>query len=71
MKKGIRSLNGYNWFSLEKLEGVSSNLMLMLSRRIPILSNEKFGRAFLCTNFDSIFHCDLEHMDIEMCQNGV
>jgi hypothetical protein len=43
MKKGIRSLNGNNWFSLEKLEGVSSNLMLMLSRRIPILSNEKFG----------------------------
>jgi hypothetical protein len=44
MKKGIRSLNGYNnWFSLEKLKGVSSNLMLILSRRIPILSNEKFG----------------------------
>ncbi len=71
MKKGIRSLNGNNWFSLEKLEGVSSNLMLMLSRRIPILSNEKFGWAFSCTNFDSIFHWDLEHMDIEMCQNGI
>jgi hypothetical protein len=71
MKKGIRSLIGYNWFSLKKLEGVSSNLMLMLSRRIPILSNEKFGRAFSCTNFDSILHLRFGTHGHRNVSNGV